>query len=384
MALEEAQLLHDLAFVELTGNVAGAFCAKALADTGARVIKVEPPRGHPQRSDSAPEPGDTETSRSIFEWLNTGKESVAIDTRHPDGVALLGRLLENADGAIVDERTQELYALPDVATLAEQHPHLVVAALSPFGATGPHADWLSDDIIQYAMTCWMHMTGTPDREPLASGGDLANTIPGLAAASGVLMAIHERKSSGKGQVVDIAQQDVLALFQPYTSLSYSYTGMERARTGMPFPMTIVPAADGYLGINVLTQVQWETLCAFAGMVDLLEDPEYADPLARAAHAQELTDRFAAWAADKTRAEIVEEAQGWRIPLGYVPTPDETRNLKQHEARDFFQTVRSSDGAELMMPGVPFRIHEPIRVRRAPAVNEQGDAIARDLDERHGS
>ena len=116
---------------------------------------------------------------------------------------------------------------------------------------------------------------------------------GLALAT--LMALRALRVTGGGQLVDVSQQEALLLCEPYFELGHAYTGVERTRNGMPFPMTIVPATDGYLGVNVLTQTQWELLCAFSGRVDLLEDPRFETPADRAPHARELTETFAEWA-----------------------------------------------------------------------------------------
>ena len=210
------------------------------------------------------------------------------------------------------------------------------------------------------------------REPLAVGARLAETIPGLCAASATLMALRARRSTGRGQVVDVAQQQALLLCQPYFDLGLSYTGVERDRNGMPFPMTIVPAADGYLGVNVLTQTQWELLCAYTGRVDLLDDPELATPADRAPHAQRLTAAFAEWAADKERVPVFLEGQEWRIPLGFVPHLDEVRHMAQHDARSFFQpVVDPASGTSVGLPGLPFLVDGRRRAPSAPP--SPGDA-----------
>jgi crotonobetainyl-CoA:carnitine CoA-transferase CaiB-like acyl-CoA transferase len=380
MTTPAAAPLQDLLVVELSDGIAGAFCAKSLADLGARVIKIEPRAGDRLRG-IGPFAGGTPDDEhgSLFLWLNTGKESVSLDIGHSDGEDVLMALLERADVLVLGGQPDPLAAAGiEAAAVMERFPRLVVTRITPFGVEGPHAGWRSDDIVLYAMSGWMHMTGTPDREPLASGGALAETIPGLAAASATLMAIHARGRDGRGQLVDVSQQEVLALVQPYTSVGYSYTGIERPRNGMPFPMTIVPSADGYLGINVLTQAQWEGLCAFTGLVDLLEDERFATPGGRAEHARELTDRFAEWASSHEKATVFHNGQEWRVPFGYVPHISEVRGLEQHVARRFFQAVDHPGAGELVYPSIPYTFDgaRP-ELSRAPLRGEHTQAILRD-------
>src|SRR5690606_24889754 len=101
------------------------------------------------------------------------------------------------------------------------------------------------------------------------------------------------------------------------------------------PSWIFPCADGFVGANVLTQPQWEAMCAFVGMPELIEQPEYATPAERLARSDELKARMAPWFAERTKAEIFHEAQLWRLPFGLVPSLTEVLALEQHHARDFF-------------------------------------------------
>jgi crotonobetainyl-CoA:carnitine CoA-transferase CaiB-like acyl-CoA transferase len=257
---------------------------------------------------------------------------------------------------------------------AARFPALVVTLVTPFGATGPRATWASSPLVQYAMSCWLHITGRPEREPVAVGGHLSDLVPGICAASASLMAVRARQASGLGQIVDVSEQEALLLCQPYLDVGFAYTGEDRRRNGAPFPMTIVPAADGYLGINVLTQTQWELLCAFSQRGDLMADPRFADPRRRGPHALELTEVFADWARDKERVETFRQAQQWRIPFGFVPRIAEVGTMDQHVDRSFFVGLQHPGEDTLVYPGVPFLINgRRIPVRRAPAIGEAGTA-----------
>ena len=345
-------LCDDLRVVELPGSVAASFCGALLAGVGAHVIKLEPPEGDPLRNEPA-----------LFTAVNGGKSSRVVD---PHDTRALDAAAADADVVLVGTGGDDVF-LADrlVERWLGADPALVVTWISPFGRSGPLAGWASSDLVQLAMSLWLQATGRPEREPLAVGGRLAELVPGLAAASATLMALRARTLTGRGQIVDVSQQEALLLCQPYFELFHAYTGTERTRNGMPFPMTIVPAADGHLGVNVLTQNQWELLCAFTGRVDLLEDPRLATPADRLPHAAELTETFAAWAADKPKAATFLEGQSWRIPLGYVPRLGEVTGMEQHVARGFFTTVPGPDGAPVALPTVPFLV-DGARSPAAPA------------------
>jgi crotonobetainyl-CoA:carnitine CoA-transferase CaiB-like acyl-CoA transferase len=359
-------LLGDLIVVELPGPGSVAYCAKLFADAGARVLKVEPPEGDSDRARPGPSVGG---SSAHFLAFNTGKSSRLIDPGQAGFRSDLDALISTADLLLLGGPGDDPYGAGEqAAEWAERHPSLVVTQITPFGAFGPRASWTSSTLVQCASSCWMRVTGQPDRQPLATGGTLAESIPGLGAASASLMALWWRDhGGGTGQMVDISAQEVMLLCQPYLEVGYAYTGTSRTRHGMPFPMTIVRAADGYLGVNVLTQTQWELLCAYMGRPQLIHDERLGDPRRRAGHAPELTDLVAEWAADKPRTPVFLEGQSWRIPLGYVPHLDEIRHIPQHEARSFFAPV-DQNGTTVEYPGLPFLVDSHrCAVAAAPAL-----------------
>jgi crotonobetainyl-CoA:carnitine CoA-transferase CaiB-like acyl-CoA transferase len=317
--------------------------------------------------------GDEHLERGVlFLWLNTSKRSVCIDMDTPEGEALVQRLLAKADVLVLSGQEQRF----DADALSKQFEQLVVTRVTPFGVIGAHAGWKAEQITLLAMSGWMNTTGKPDREPLACGSLFPETAPGLAAASATLMAVNARKQTGRGQVVDVSQQEVLIHMQPYSTVGYAYSGVERARNGMPFPMTIVPAADGYLGINVLTQPQWEALCGFTEQLDLLADERFGSPSERAPHAAELTHRFAQWANDKPKAETFAAGQAWRVPLGFVPHTSEVRDLEPHIARDFFAVVEHPEAGAVPLPAPPYLFDgQRPPASRAPLLGEHTKEFA---------
>ncbi|MFV0526352.1 MAG: CoA transferase [Acidimicrobiales bacterium] len=336
----------------VAGSPAALYCGRLLAGVGAEVTLIEPPGGDPTRNDPA-----------LFAAVAGGLSSRPVES----GPRALDALVAGADLVVAGRDGPFGVGVADRDRWAAAAPGLVITVISPFGLTGPQAAWRSSDLVLLATSMWLHATGDPSREPLAVAGRFAELIPGLAAASASLMALRARDLTGRGQTVDVSQQEALLLCQPYLELGYAYTGVDRQRNGMPFPMTLVPAADGHLGINVITQEQWELLCAFAGRTDLLADERLATPADRVVHAAELTSVFAEWAADKDRAEVFLDGQAWRIPFGYVPRPGETPGLDVHRDRGFFTTVDEPGLGPIAKPALPFLIDG----QRAPAAPAPG-------------
>lgn len=362
------QPLDDLVVVELGRSRSVAFCGKFLALLGATVVKVEPPEGDPLRREG-PYVGDAGVERSIpFLFLNTGKRSVRLSEDEARAKERTATLARSADVLLLDGGAVQPPV--DVEELRGETPGLVVTRISPFGETGPCSSWQSTDIVQYAMSGWMHMNGLPEREPLSHAGGLASSLPGLAAATATLMAIHARGAIGRGQDVEVSQQEVLLLCTAYPTLAQSYTGVAATRAGAPFPMTIVPGAeDSWLGINVLTQNQWEALCSFAGLTDLLEEPRFAEPVDRRTHGAEITARFREWADSKDAEKVFTEGQVWRVPFGFVPEIESISSLSQHVERGFFQQVEHPGVGPLNYPRLPMVIETRSDVAPAPLLGE---------------
>ena len=159
-------LLADLTIVELPGPAGLAFCAKLFADAGARVVKVEPPEGAPDRAQPGPTRSGPAIARSTPHFLafNTGKSSYVANPAAAGCQSELDTLIGAADLLLVGGPGADPYGAGErAAEWAERWPSLVVTQLTPFGAFGPRASWTSSTLVQYASSGWMHVTGRPGR-----------------------------------------------------------------------------------------------------------------------------------------------------------------------------------------------------------------------------
>ena len=279
--------LSDLTVVEVAESVAGAFCGRMLAAFGARVIKIErPPNGswtryaEPQLNGyQSPESG------ALFLYDNMGKESVVLDWKNADGMASLLNLVSDADVLIDDWQPKTRRSLGiDTDTLQSLNPLLVNLSLTPFGLSGPYADWQSSPLVSLALGGYLYLSGEEDREPLMLPGYQAQRLTAMKGYAGLMLALRAREMTGKGQPVELSEMEALAALHQFTFVSHQYDGIIRKRAGVRlatgrrtggYPITTLPCKDGYITFSASAPHQWDYVCAMIGREDLLIDPRFA-------------------------------------------------------------------------------------------------------------
>jgi crotonobetainyl-CoA:carnitine CoA-transferase CaiB-like acyl-CoA transferase len=250
-------MLAGYRILDLTDELA-VYGTRLLAELGAEVIKVEPPTGDPLRRqppfyEDVPHP---ERSLPFIAW-NTNKKSLTLNLHCADGRALLSALLPGVDALVLSAPPNDpLYEILDYTTLRQHHPALVFTTASGFGLQGPHASYLSSDLIGQAMGGVMWMSGPPDRPPTQPGGNLSYLLTGLYVATGTMLALWHRQRTGEGQHVDVSQQDCVAsILAEFGAASYWATEEIPMRYGTHrpdfFPNGLYPCRDGYLMLIVV-------------------------------------------------------------------------------------------------------------------------------------
>lgn len=293
--------LAGLRVVDLTRVLGGPYCTQLLADHGAEVIKVESPAGDDTRGWGPPFQGDT---AAYFLGVNRNKLGVVLDLGEPRDRERLLALLGTADVLIENFKigTLERWGLGYEQTLCERFPRLVHCRVSGYGADGPLGGLPGYDAAVQAFTGLMSVNGEADGPPLRLGVPIVDLVTGLNAAVGILMALRERETSGRGQFVEATLFDsALAILFPH-STNYFYSGAEPQRTGSahpnitPYDMFHTGGADIFLAVG--NNAQFAALCAVVDAPELAADPRFADNPGRTRHRQELRAllerRFAAW------------------------------------------------------------------------------------------
>ena len=367
--------LEGIRVVEVANWLAAPAAAALMADLGADVIKVEPPgRGDAARA-LGPFPHDRPdpAASGAFLYANTSKRGLTLDLDQPQGRDLLLRLVSTYDVVIAGGTEPDLAArgLGDAA-LRAANPAVILTTVNGFGSHGPYAGYRWSHIVGCAMGGWSNNCGLADREPLQAGASIADLITGAHAAVATLIAVAGRRGHGRGDHVDVSGWESMITTALLPSLVYEYAGaiQERHSDFQTGPSFILPCQDGYIGLNVLTQPQWQTQCLFLGRPDMAEDPRFPTYPDRALHADEIRATLAAAVQDRTAADVFHDAQAWRLPAGLIPALSDLPNLPPNRERGFFASVDQPGVGLIQMPGIPMRFgaNDPL-VRPAPLLGQ---------------
>ena len=371
--------LSGIRIIEVADE-SGVYSGKLLADLGAEVIKVEAPGGDPTRSIGpfyGERPGP---NRSLFFWhYNTNKRSVELDLERAHDRDRLAQLLATADVLLTTGTPAGCASRGlDYATLATRHPHLIVAAISPFGQSGPRCEWKSCDTVAQALGGMVFVNGHPDEPPLRSFGLQAYHSASTYAAIGVMLALLARARTGYGQHVDVSLQECVAATVEHVSGFFQQTGEIQVRRGTLHwsrYFRVGRCRDGY--VLHCSLGDWTSLVEWLkaeGKAQDLVSPEWDDFEYRKRRCEHLFDVLDAWAKGHTVAELVEGAQLRRIPYAALQPIEALADDAQLQARGFFVPVHHEElGRTLTYPGAPFvlgALHRPWR--RAPLVGEHNE------------
>jgi len=336
-----------------------------LADLGARVIKIEQPRGGDDTRQWGPPFLGSESA--YFLSINRNKESVTLDFKNPSGRALLDQLIAKADVVVENFRPGTLERLNlDYATLSAAHPRLVYCSLSGFGHSGPRKSEAGYDAVLQGEGGMMSLTGSPDAPPVRVGVAIADIVSGMFAAQGISAALYARERTGRGQHVDIAMLDAVAALLTYQAGIYFATGTPPVRLGNRHP-TIVPyetftAADGDFMLAVGTDEQWRKFCAIAAL-DAGE--QYATNRGRVTGYAELRPRIAGALRAQPRAYWIERLRGAGVPCGSVRNLDEVFADPQIAAREMVVPMTHPAAGDIRVLGSPLKLSDTPATQRTP-------------------
>ena len=332
--------------VEYGRLFAAPYCAKLLADLGAEVIKVEAPGGGDPARAIPPYAGDVEDrERSLaFLHFNTNKLGVTLDLEAERGRGLLAELLAEADVFVEDLAPAEAERLGlDYASLGGRFPDLIVAAITPFGSTGPQRGWRAEDLNLY-MYGGDGFTNpgalaydlAPDREPLKLPYAAGDAMCGTSAALAIAAALYAQPLAG-GQFLDLSKQEAhVSVMHRFQLRSWLTGGIYETRpTNRHAYGDCVPCADGYVVVYAAQDHHWRMLVELMGSPEWALDPEFARQAGRAARGGEIQRGIAEWARDLPGEEIYRSAQRLGAPIGRFLSLDEVVRSEHERARGFF-------------------------------------------------
>ena len=357
--------------------LAGPYATQLLADLGATVWKVEPPRGDDTRGWGPPFAED-EAGRPVesayFLSVNRNKRSLAIDLKQARGAALVRDLARRADVLVENFKVGDLgrYGL-DPAALRAASPRLITCSITGFGATGPRASEPGYDVALQALTGVMAMTGHPESPPAKVGVAWIDVLTGLHAAVGVLAALRSRDLTGVGAHLDMSLWDVTLSSLVNQSQATLLTGVAPRRLGSAHP-TIVPyqafeAADAPFVVACGNDRQFERLAAVLAWPELARDERFATNAGRVRERERLIPLLAERFTQRPRAHWIASLLDAGVPATPVASLLEALADPQTVARGLVREVEHPDAGPLPMVASPFGEHA-VAPTPPPRVGEQ--------------
>ena len=351
--------------LDLTRVLSGPYCTMMLADMGARVIKIEQPRGGDDTRHWGPPFIGTESA--YFLSINRNKESVTLDFKHARGRALLDQLIAMSDVLVENFRPGTLARLGlDYATLAPTHPRLIYCSVSGYGHTGPRSQEPGYDAVLQGEGGLMSLTGAPDVPPVRVGVAVADIVTGIFACQGISAALYARERTARGQQVDIAMLDTVAAMLTYQAGIYFATGQPPHRMGNRHP-TIVPyetftASDGEFVLAVGTDEQFRKFCEVAG---LQTGEQFATNRGRVTGYAELRPMIADRMKTQTRSYWIERLGKAGVPCGSVRDLHEVFTDPQIAARDMSVPMTHPIAGPIRVLGSPLKLSDTPASQRTP-------------------
>ena len=344
--------LQGLRVIELGQLLAGPFAGCMLGYFGAEVIKIEPPGGDPIRNWREVKDGTSLWWRS----LARNKKCISLDLKTPEGRDLVKQLLKTADIVVENFRPGVLEGWGlDPESLRADNPDLIYARISGYGQSGPYAEKAGFASACEAISGFRYVNGYPGQAPVRPNLSLGDTISGLHAVLGILMALRSRDRGDGGQVIDVALYE--SMFNLLEAVVPEYDGADQIREPSGTTVTgIVPtntyrcADDKYLVIGGNGDSIFARLMTAVGRDDMATDSKYASNAQRVVHEAEIDQLLSSWCASQSLAAAMEILEVHRVPCGPVYSVADMMDDEHFQQRGLFEQVEIN-GQPLKIPAI---------------------------------
>jgi len=374
--------LDHIKILDLTQFEAGPSCTELLAFLGAKVVKVESPKGGDQgRYLITDKPG---VDSPYFLLLNANKKSITINLKSTKGAALFKQLVPHFDVMI------ENYGPGAIAELGlgyevinQINPRIIYAQVKGFGTYGPYAGYKSFDMIAQATGGAMSVTGTKETQPLKPGPTIGDTGTGVHCAVGVLAALLQREKTGHGQRLEVSMQDAVVNLSRVAMMGHYLGDVPVQRRGNRVtalaPTDLYPCAPGgpndYAYIITTTQEMWESLLEAIGRPDIIVDPRFADQRTRNKHFNELFDAIATWTQQRSKFEVMQALGEAGVPCGAVLDSGDVLANEHLKTRGMITTIEHPTRGTFTMPGCAVQLSDsPVEVQPAPLLGQHNTEV----------
>lgn len=308
--------LAHITVLDLTIARAGPTAVRLLADWGARVIKIEPPRHSARGSATGGRRGSDEQN------LHRNKQSLAVDLKSAAGQQVFHKLAAQADVIVENFKSDVKFRLNlDYETIKALNPGIIYASISGFGQDGPYATRPGVDQIMQGMSGLMSITGPPGGGPVRVGVAISDTSAGMFLGQGILLALLHRERTGEGQWVHTSLLEAMMSKLDFQAARYTMSGEIADQQGndhpTQVPMGTFDAADGYVNIAAFGEVMWQRFCEALDAQELFNHPDYADAKARIARRDQVKVDMTAVTKTFTVAELVDRLNTAGVPCGPI-------------------------------------------------------------------
>jgi formyl-CoA transferase len=381
--MDNGRALSGIRILDLTQFEAGTTCTQFLGWLGADVIKIEPPGGEQSRRNRPEVPG---LDAMFFLVFNSNKRSLTIDLKKPEGRALFLKMVERADVVVENFAPGLMEKLGlDYATLAKTNPKIIVARIKGFGLSGPYSEYKSFDMIAQATGGVMSVTGFPDREPVRCGAAIGDTGTGVHTAGAIMAAYIQRQRTGKGQLIEVAMQEVIANFLRGRYVDHYREGKPSERRGNALvggvPGGAYPCAPGglndhaYIYVQPINPEMWKAFATAIGREDLLTDPRSKDGKARWENRDWLNEIVREWTRARTKHEVMAILGKAGVPCGATLDTGEILEDPHLNERGQIHTIDHATRGRFRLPGCPVHLSDsPAPTSAPPLAGEHTDEL----------
>ena len=375
--------LSGITIIDLSRILAGPYCTLLLAELGARVIKVEPPR----QGDDARQYGPFKNGKSAyFISVNRGKESIALDLKSPGGREIFERLLDKADALVENFRPGTMEKLGyGWESLHPRYPRLVYAAASGFGHSGPYSHYPAYDMVVQGLGGIMSITGHPGMPLTRIGTSIGDLAGGLYAAIALNAALLHRERTGEATKVDVALFDCQLALLENAIMRYTTTGEIPGPMGARHP-SITPfeafhTGDGNLIIAAGNDGLFVKLAHALNRADLAANPLFKTNTLRNQHQEALRTEIEDVLYRESTDHWIAVLEGAGVPCGSVNNVAQALAHPQTAARNMLISVDDPVTGPLELAGNPMKMSsfvDPPTRPPAPDLDADRDKILREL------
>ena len=375
-----SKALDGIRIIDMTHNQAGPACTQILAWLGADVIKLEEPgKGDVARTNMR----DQDSDSLFFLILNANKQSLTLNLKTEEGKELFKKVIETADVLVENFSPGALDRLGlGYKVLSKINKRLIYATIKGFGTYGPYSEFKSFEPIAQAMGGAMCATGFPENPPTYVWPAIGDSGTGMHMAIGILAALQQRNSSGKGQEVEVSMQDSVANIMRISLRDHQRLGGVQERTGNQLgknvPGSTYPCAPGgrndYIYIFAQQQM-WKAFANAIGRPDIIEDPRYATPESRWDNRETLNVIIEGWTRQKTKYEAMRILGYAGVPSGACQDTGEILEDPHLKEREMIIDIDYPPRGKYKTVGCPIKLSDsPAEIKRPPTLGEHTEDL----------